>query len=256
MRCFKLIVMLFFLNLFLNCARNSSESTNDINENKRPSRFVKSTGLANYRIFKSEFERRFKGDDLPWEKEKNVLYVVLADSVKYADFYILSLMSDSNNAEIYKIFSIESYGGMWFGEFDKCMEKKIKENGTRVYELCRKKIFFQESLIKKMKHFLFGGISIVGYVDYKWHPCLGRDLHMFYYDGNNYFYFDMDDPTCFDDNMKKDPRITEYIEFYNEMAAFIKQDFSECRWDNFGNKDKMIEECSQYNWKWRERYGK
>ena len=55
MRCFKLIVMLFFLNLFLNCARNSSESTNDINENKRPSRFVKLTGLVNYRIFKSEY---------------------------------------------------------------------------------------------------------------------------------------------------------------------------------------------------------
>lgn len=107
-----------------------------------------------------------------------------------------------------------------------------------------------------MIHFLYGEISIVGYTDFEWRPCLGRDLHMFYYDGNNYFYFDMDDPVCYDDNLKKDPRIPEYIEFYNEMAAFIKQDFSACRWDNFGNKDKMIEECSQYNWKWRERYGK
>ena len=107
---------------------------------------------------------------------------------------------------------------------------------------------------KKLKRFLFGGVSVVGYIDYKWHPCLGRDMHMFYYDGNDYFYFDMDDPICLDDNMKKDPRITEYIEFYNEMAAFIKQDFSECRWDNFGNKEKMIRECGKFNWRWKREY--
>ena len=105
-----------------------------------------------------------------------------------------------------------------------------------------------------MIHFLYGEISIVGYTDFEWRPCLGRDLHMFYYDGNNYFYFDMDDPACYDDNLKKDPRIPEYIEFYNEMAAFIKQDFSECRWDNFGNKEKMIRECGKFNWRWKEEY--
>ncbi len=143
MRCFKLIVMLFFLNLFLNCARNSSESTNDINENKRPSRFVKSTGLVNYRIFKSEFERRFKGDDLVWEEEKNVFYVVFTDTAKYADFYILSLTSDNTNAEIYKIFSIESYGGMWFGEFDRCMEKKLKKMRDRYMNYAEKRELYK-----------------------------------------------------------------------------------------------------------------
>ena len=56
-----------------------------------------------------------------------------------------------------------------------------------------------------MIQFLYGEISIVGYTDFEWRPCLGRDLHIFYYDGNNYFYFDMDDPVCYDDNLKKRP---------------------------------------------------
>ena len=77
---------------------------------------------------------------------------------------------------------------------------------------------------------------------------------MFVFDGEKYHYFDMPKPSCIGDNIKEDPRIPEYIEFYNEMAAFIKQDFSACRWDNFGNREKMIRECGKFNWRWKEKY--
>jgi hypothetical protein len=38
------------------------------------------------------------------------------------------------------------------------------------------------------------------------------------------------------------------------MAAFIKQDFSACRLDNFGNMEKMIRECGKFNWRWKQKY--
>ncbi len=130
--------------------------------------------------------------------------------------------------------------------------RNIKERMPAVYSLCRKKIPMPQALIDKMKSFLLDDkLSIVN----RGPGCRGSSsLDMFIFDGEKYHYFDMPRPTYIDDNMKKDPRIPEYIEFYNEMAAFIKQDFSECRWDNFGNKDKMIRECGQFNWRWKEQY--
>ncbi len=116
--------------------------------------------------------------------------------------------------------------------------------------MCKKKKTMPQSLIKKMKSFLLDDKKSLE----SWNTQCGGRLHMFFYDGEKYYYFDMDDPKGVDDNLKKDPRIPEYIEFYNEMAAFIKQDFSACRWDNFGNRDKMIRECGKFNWRWKEKY--
>lgn len=64
----------------------------------------------------------------------------------------------------------------------------------------------------------------------------------------------MDEPECIDDDLKNDPRYPEYIEFYNEMTAFIKQDFRACHWENFGNREKIVRECSQYNRYWKNKY--
>lgn len=76
-----------------------------------------------------------------------------------------------------------------------------------------------------------------------------RTLSMFTYDGKKYYYFDMVNPDCIDGVLKNDPRIPEYVDLYNEMAVPLTVGFEECRKDNFGNKDKIIEDCSQYNWR-------
>ncbi|MBO4437521.1 MAG: hypothetical protein J5791_11635, partial [Fibrobacter sp.] len=111
-----------------------------------------------------------------------------------------------------------------------------------------KRVPMPPALIDKMKSFLLDGKQSIDSRN-----C-ATNLDMFIFDGEKYHYFDMSKPSCLDENIKKDPRISEYIEFYNEMAAFIKQDFSECRWDNFGNKEKMIRECGKFNWRWKREY--
>lgn len=213
------------------------------------SEFVKpGTFSPDYQSLKEAFDRRFRCDDLTWDKEKNVFYVVYSDSNEF----IFSLSSSRNEAEIYKLYSIEGEGPdvRDVVSFRNCMEKNIKEDLSKVYDLCKKERTVPQSLIEKMELFLNEDkLSVVSH----YFHCFGS-LHLFFYDGDKYHYFDMDNPSCLDENIKKDPRIPEYIEFYSEMAAFIKQDFSECRWDNFGNREKIISECGKFNWRWKEKY--
>lgn len=212
------------------------------------SEFVKQGIFSpDYHQLKEEFDWHFKSEDLVWENEKNIFFVDFYDSVDY----IMSLPIDGFETEIYKLYSIDSrHLAETLPSFERCMERNIKEEISTVYDLCKKKKTMPQSLIKKMRSFLLDNRNSLQ----SWNTqCNGR-LHMFFYDGKKYYYFDMDDPKGVDDNLKKDPRIPEYIEFYNEMAAFIKQDFSECRWDNFGNKEKMIRECGKFNWRWKKQY--
>lgn len=251
MRNFRVWLVLCPIFFLIGCFWGGSRD--EKKENKLPqSRFVESSGWADLSFFKFDYNLRFKDVDTTWEKDKDFFYVVVNSPNPYEDYHILSLHKDSSEAEIYKIFLMDRFSGMWSYSFDTCMADHIKEKSDIVYRFCKKNIPIPESLYAKMSFFL---LEFKPSVHTFFTNCFG-DLNMTYYDGERNYYFDMSKPSCLDDNMKKDPRITEYIEFYNEMAAFIKQDFSECRWDNFGNKEKMIEECSQYNWKWRERYGK
>ena len=214
----------------------------------RSSEFVKQgTFSPDYHRLKDEFDWHFKSEDLAWENAKNIFFVNYYDSVDY----IMSLPFDRFETEIYKLYSIDAgHLAETLPSFEDCMERNVKEEISTVYNLCKKKKSMPQSLIKKMKSFLLDDKKSLE----SWNTqCRGR-LHMFFYDGEKYLYFDMDNPKCVDANLEKDPRIPEYIEFYNEMAAFIKQDFSECRWDNFGNKDKIIRECGKFNWRWKREY--
>lgn len=215
---------------------------------KSCAKFIESNGFAvDYRSYEEHFDICFNSGDLAWENKKDIFYVVFYDSVEY----IMSLPLGSSEAEIYMLYSID--GGCLDANgplFERCMEGNIKEKMSVVYDLCRKKVSAPQSLMKKIESFLMEerpSIISVGC------DC-PRNLDMFIYDGQKYHYFDMIKPSCIDGDLKKDPRIPEYIEFYNEMAAFIKQDFSACRWDNFGNRDKMIRECGKFNWRWKEKY--
>ena len=236
--------ILFLIACFWNGAQNEQKS-----ESKPPqTRFVKSGGWTDYHEFKDAFDIRFKSDNHAWEENKDYFYVVLNNSDPYGDYHVLSLHKDSLNAKVYKIFSIEGFGGMWAYSFDSCMSTFIKDKNDIVNLLCTKNIPIPKNLFENMKSFLLDSkTSVLTFY------CFG-DLSMTYYDGKKNYYFDMSKPSCLDDNIRKDPRITEYIEFYNEMAAFIKQDFRACRWDNFGNREKMIRECGKFNWRWKEKY--
>ena len=210
------------------------------------SEFVKSTGFDIYRSYEDMFNLRFNKEDLEWENKERVFYVVHKG-------HILSLPIDSTEAEIYMIYSIDN-GDLdetqW--SFENCMERNIKERISTVYDLCRKKVRMPQVLIEKMKSFLIDGKPSITSI----HPgcdCI-PGLDMFFYDGEKYHYFDMDKPECIEDDLKNDPRYPEYIEFYNEMTAFIKQDFRACHWENFGNREKIVRECSQYNRYWKNKY--
>lgn len=243
---FMLCPILFFIGCFWNGVQDEKK-----NDSKPPqSRFVEPISRASYETFRFDFEQRFRNETLTWRKDKDVFYVFLSNDSAYEDYHMFTLHKDSLNAEIYEIFSIEGFGGMWAYSFDTCMGTFIKNKSDIVNELCTKTIPVPKSLFENMKTFLLEKKSSVRTY---FTSCFG-DLSMTYYDGERNYYFDMSKPSCLDDNMKKDPRITEYIEFYNEMAAFIKQDFSECRWDNFGNKEKMIRECGKFNWRWKKQY--
>ena len=214
----------------------------------RPSEFVKQgTFSPDYHRLKEEFDWHFKSEDLVWENAKNIFFVNYYDSVDY----IMSLPFDGFEAEIYKLYSIDAgHLAETLPSFEDCMERNVKEEISTVYNMCKKKKTMPQSLIKKMKSFLLDDKKSLE----SWNTQCGGRLHMFFYDGEKYYYFDMDNPKGVDANLEKDPRIPEYIEFYNEMAAFIKQDFSECRWDNFGNREKIIRECGKFNWRWKEKY--
>lgn len=249
MRIAKTLLLSSFL--FLGCFGTRQE-TDKQPVNKDCSRFIKSNGGVgmNYQSREDLFNVRFNSKDLEWEKEKNIFYVNFFDN----EDYILSLSQDSSEALIYMLYSIEDEHLAMQEDisFGHCMERNIKERMPTVYDLCRKRVPMPPALIDKMKSFLLDDkLSIVN----RGPGCRGSSsLDMFIFDGEKYHYFDMPRPTYIDDNMKKDPRIPEYIEFYNEMAAFIKQDFSACRWDNFGNREKMIRECGKFNWRWKEKY--
>jgi len=247
MRIAKTLLLSSFL--FLGCFGTRQE-TDKQPVNKNYSRFFESNGEEmNYRSRENLFNVRFNSKDLEWEKERNIYYVNFSDIERY----ILSLPQDSSDALIYMLFSIDE-GGLDAKryDFERCMEKNIRERISTVYDLCRKRVPMPPALIDKMKSFLLDDkLSIVN----RGPGCRGSSsLDMFIFDGEKYHYFDMPRPSCLDENIKKDPRIPEYIEFYNEMAAFIKQDFSECRWDNFGNREKMIRECGKFNWRWKQKY--
>lgn len=231
--------------LFLGCFGTRQE-TDKQPVNKNYSRFVESDGMGmNYQSIEDLFNVRFNSKDLEWEKERNIYYVNFSDIERY----ILSLPQDSSDALIYMLFSIDE-GGLDAKryDFERCMEKNIRERISTVYDLCRKRVPMSPALIDKMKSFLLDGKQSIDSRN-----C-ATNLDMFIFDGEKYHYFDMSKPSCLDENIKKDPRIPEYIEFYNEMAAFIKQDFSACRWDNFGNREKMIRECGKFNWRWKQKY--
>lgn len=220
------------------------------------SEFVKpGTFSPDYHSLKEDFDLLFNAEDIEWEKEKGVFNVHFYDIFDGDEYvrseYILSLPQDNSEALIYMLFSIDA--GSLDGnrsDFECCMERNIKERMPTVYNLCRKNIPMPQTLIEKMRSFLMNDKQSI--------HSRGNDcfitLNMFVFDGEKYHYFDMPKPSCIGDNIKEDPRIPEYIEFYNEMAAFIKQDFSECRWDNFGNREKMIRECGKFNWRWKEKY--
>ena len=243
MRIAKTLLLSSFL--FLGCFGTRQE-TDKQPVNKNYSRFVESDGMGmNYQSREDLFNVRFNGKDLEWEKERNIYYVNFFDN----EDYILSLSQDSSDALIYMLYSIEDeHLAETRGDFGECMDRNIKERMPTVYDLCRKRVPMPQALIDKMKSFLLDGKQSIDSRN-----C-APDLDMFIFDGEKYHYFNMPRLTCIADNIKKDPRIPEYIEFYNEMAAFIKQDFSACRWDNFGNREKMIRECGKFNWRWKEKY--
>jgi hypothetical protein len=154
----------------------------------------------NYQSREDLFNVRFNSKDLEWEKEKNIFYVNFFDN----EDYILSLSQDSSDALIYMLFSIDE-GGLDAKryDFERCMEKNIRERISTVYDLCRKRVPMPPALIDKMKSFLLDDkLSIVN----RGPGCRGSSsLDMFIFDGEKYHYFDMPRPTYIDDNMKKRP---------------------------------------------------
>ena len=236
--------------LFIACFGRETQNEQLMERRAPLSKFSDPISRASYEKFEFDLGLRFKNESTTWEKEKNFFYVILTNDVAYKDYQMFKLHIDSSEAEIYDIFSIDGFGGMWSYSFDTCMGTHIKERNDIVYGFCKKKIPIPESLYAKVKFFLLEKKpSVRTYFT----DCF-EDLSITYYDGERNYYFDMSKPSCLDENIKKDPRIPEYIEFYNEMAAFIKQDFSACRWDNFGNKEKMIRECGKFNWRWKDKY--
>ncbi|SMP46370.1 hypothetical protein [Fibrobacter sp. UWB10] len=249
MKIYKLLLILCPV-FFIACLGSGFQNEQPVERRSPLSKFSDPTGQLSYDTYKFDYSLRFKGVDTTWEKDKNIFYGILTNNIAYENYQIFRLHKDSSEAEIYDIFSIDGFGGMWSYSFDTCMGSHIKERNDIVYEFCKKNIHIPESLYAKMKSFLLEKKPSV----FTYFADCFEYLSIIYYDGERNYYFDMSKPSCLDENIKKDPRIPEYIDFYNEMAAFIKQDFSACRWDNFGNKEKMIRECGKFNWRWKDKY--
>lgn len=252
----RFFIFLFFLFVILSGCFFDTHIPEKPSAQPLYSEFVKpGTFSPDYHSLKEDFDLLFNAEDIEWEKEKGIFYVHFYDisdgDEHVSSEYILSLPQDSFEALIYMLYSIDTrHLAETLPPFERCMEKNIKERMSTVYNLCRKKISMPQALIDKMQSFLLNDKQSI---DSRGGDCF-ETLNMFIFDGEKYHYFDMPWPSCIGDNMKKDPRIPEYIEFYNEMAAFIKQDFSACRWDNFGNREKIIRECGKFNWRWKEKY--
>ena len=133
------------------------------------SEFVKpGTFSPDYHSLKKDFDLLFNAEDLEWEKEKGIFYVHFYD-ISDGDEHILSLSQDSSEALIYMLYSIDAGELEAKGyDFDRCMEKNIKERMSTVYNLCRKKISMPQALIDKMIFLMAKSTTIL--------TCLG--LHV------------------------------------------------------------------------------
>lgn len=244
MKFLAVLIMSFF---FFGCMNEPKRDP--VMRNPDPVKFVPSDGYHRYRGEFDDLNNRFFREHFQWDST-DVLLVL--DHGFYADdYYVGKISIKEPGVHVYKIFTMESDDlAQYEVKFETCVLKYVTENESELQDKCHKKRVISDALYSKMMSFLSGEkASIIGGP----RECPGA-LHMFLHDSTKYFYFDMIAPKCFDDNVKNDPRIPEYVGFYNEMAALLIADFDECRWDNFGNKEKIIRECGKFNWRWKRKY--
>lgn len=245
MKFLAVLIMSFF---FFGCMNEPKRDP--VMRNPDPVKFVPSDGHYSYYDDLDALNKRFRHENLTWSKAN--IFMIIRDGFSLNDDYYVGYFSTNDqNVYSYKVFTIESANlSLQTTRFETCVLKYVTENERELQDKCHKKRVISDALYSKMMSFLSGEkASIIGGP----RECPGA-LHMFLHDSTKYFYFDMIAPKCFDDNVKKDPRILEYVGFYNEMAALLIADFDECRWDNFGNKEKIIRECGKFNWRWKEKY--
>lgn len=220
--------------------------------NETPAHFVPSQKLYNYNVYVGQFVQRFEYDDMAFQK--NGYYFILEDSTLLMAYKPLN----DQNVDVYNVFPLEREYGRWEDEFERCLVKHIKDKRSEIYNLCKKSISMDDSLFSLVVSFFDSQKESIE----KYNACTSY-LHVVYYGENTYNdkhpyrYFDMPNPGCFEnESIMYDPRIKNYIDLYKGISSMLKQNFEECRWDNFGNKDLIIDDCSRYHYEWVSKYGR
>lgn len=223
---------------FVACASNEMMTVKNVSKGKPQieyrTKFVSPTGVSDY----TRFYGRIDDEEISW-KDKGFYILFEKDNQKKIGVIPL----DSNKIRIYNFLDFPSWDfgypniGLCIGEsytkqeyesfFSKKCRKEI-EIDSATYNFTKLVFDEQKESIKQL-----GTIP---------QECLGESLNVIYYDGFSYRYFDMPSPKCFDDGLKNKSESIEYVAFYEMIDKMLDQDFLECRWDNFVNRE-VVDKC-------------
>lgn len=226
------------LILFAACASSNLEPSKELTKVPPQSEYrtelVPPTGVGYY----VDFYGRISDEEISW-KDKGFYILFEKDHQKKIGFIPL----DSNKIRIYKFLNFPSWDigypdiGLCVGESytsqeyeNFFMDKCRKEYSINAMDYSLVMSYFSEKKMSIKKR----GIPP--------RECVGETLNIIYYDGNEYQYFDMISPKCFDSALRNNPESFEYKLFYEKIDGVMEGDFQECRWDNFIDSD-VVEKC-------------
>ena len=206
----------WILILFAACASSNLEPSKELTKVPPQSEYrtelVTPTGVGYY----VDFYGRISDDEISW-KDKGFYILFDKDDQKKIGFIPL----DSNKIRIYKFLYFPSWDiGLCVGESytsqeyeNFFMDKCRKEYSINSMDYSLVMSYFSEKKMSIKKR----GIPP--------RECVGETLNIIYYDGNEYQYFDMISPKCFDNALRKDPKSLEYKLFYEKIDGIMDSDF-------------------------------
>lgn len=236
MMCF--IKYSLILMLFVACASSNLEPSKELTKVPPQSEYrtelVPPTGVGYY----VDFYGRISDEEISW-KDKGFYILFEKDHQKKIGFIPL----DSNKIRIYKFLNFPSWD-IGYPDIGLCVGESYtsQEYENFFMDKCRKEYSINSmdySLV--MSYFSEKKMSIKkrGIPP---RECVGETLNIIYYDGNEYQYFDMISPKCFDSALRNNPESFEYKLFYEKIDGIMEGDFQECRWDKFLDLD-VVEKC-------------
>ena len=228
----------WILILFAACASSNLEPSKELSKVPPQSEYrtelVTPTGVGYY----VDFYDRISDDEISW-KDKGFYILFDKDDQKKIGFIPL----DSNKIRIYKFLNFPSWD-IGYPDIGLCVGESYtsQEYENFFMDKCRKEYSIDSMDYRLVMSYFSEKKMSIKKRGIPPRECVGETLNIIYYDGNEYQYFDMISPKCFDSALRNNPESFEYKLFYEKIDGIMDGDFQECRWDKFLDSD-VVEKC-------------